>query len=124
MVPRPSESVLRRGQALMELGRRATSDTALLHQVADMIRDPENGRLIAVGTVPLSQLGTAVLIAGGGEPAAALAYELAAEWEAGERSDFAWLMKAQGSHGGRSLSCAQPHALRVTGSGPSPRRPW
>lgn len=89
MVARRSESVLRRGRALMELGRRASSDTALRHQVADMIRDPENGRLIAVGTVSVPQMGTAGLIAGDGEPAAALAQELAAEWAADERADFA-----------------------------------
>jgi hypothetical protein len=96
MVSRASESVLRRGRALMELGRRASSDTAVLHQVADLIRDPENRRLMAVGTVSVSQLGTAGLVAGGGEPAVVLAQELAAEWAAGERSDFAWLMKSSG----------------------------
>jgi hypothetical protein len=91
------ESVLRRGRALMELGRRASGDVALLPQVAVMIRDPGNRRLITVGAVPVSQLGTAGLLAGGGEPAAALARELAAEWPAGERSDFAWLVSsAQG----------------------------
>ena len=96
MVPRTSESVLRRGRALMELGRRSSSDTTLLQQVADMIRDPENRRLITVGTASVSQLGTAGLIAGGGAPAAALARELAAEWTTGERSDFAWLMRSSG----------------------------
>ena len=94
---RPAESVLRSGRTLMELGRRASSDTALLHQVAAMIRDPRNRRLIAVGTASVSQLGTAGLIAGGGEPAAALARELAAEWPAGERADFAWLMTSSGT---------------------------
>jgi hypothetical protein len=96
MVSRPGESVLRGGRTLMELGRRASSDTALLHQVADMVRDPENRRFIAMGTVSLSQLGMAGLVAGGGEPAAALAQELAGEWAAGKRSDFAWLMKSSG----------------------------
>jgi hypothetical protein len=65
MMPRPGGSVLLRGRALMELGRRASCDTALLHQVADMIRDPENRRLMAVGTVSFFQLGTA-----GSSPAA------------------------------------------------------
>lgn len=92
MVPRTSESVLRRGQALIELGRRSAGDTTLLRQVADIIRDPENRRLITVGTASVSQLGTAGLIAG----AAALARELAAEWTTGERSDFAWLMRSSG----------------------------
>jgi hypothetical protein len=97
MVPHTSESVLRRGRALLELGRRASSDPALLQQVAAMVRDPENRRLIAVGTASVSQLGTAGLIAGGGEPAATQAWELAGEWSAGERSDFAWLMTSPGS---------------------------
>lgn len=96
MVRRASESVLRRGRALMELGRRSSADTALVREAADMIRDPENRRLITVGTVSVSQLGTAGLVAGGGEPAAAMARELAAEWTAGERSDFAWLMQSSG----------------------------
>jgi hypothetical protein len=96
MVSRSGESVLRRGRALMELGRRASSDTALLREVADMIRDPGNRRLITVGTASVSQLGTAGLVAGGGEPAAALARELAAQWTTGERSDFAWLMTSSG----------------------------
>jgi hypothetical protein len=84
MVPQTSESVLRRGRLLLELSRRASGDPALLQQVAAMIRDPENRRLIAVGTASVSQLGTAGLVAGGGEPAATLAQELAAEWSAGE----------------------------------------
>jgi hypothetical protein len=96
MVSRNSESVLRRGRALMELGRRAASDTALLQEVADMIRAPENRRLITVGTTSISQLGTAGLVAGGGESGLALARELAGEWQANERSDFAWLMRSSG----------------------------
>lgn len=63
-MPRTSESVLRRGRALMELDRRASGDTALLHQVAALIRDPDNRRLITAGTVSVSQLGTAGLVAG------------------------------------------------------------
>jgi hypothetical protein len=96
MVSGDGESVLRRGRALMELGRRASGDTALLQEVADMIRAPENRRLMTVGTASVSQLGTAGLVAGGGETALALARELAGEWPAGERSDFAWLIKNSG----------------------------
>jgi hypothetical protein len=94
MVPRRSESVLRSGRALMELARRASGDTALLQQVADLIRDPENRRLITVGTASISQLGTAGLIGGGSQPAAELARRLAAEWTADERSDLEWLMRS------------------------------
>jgi hypothetical protein len=79
MVPRTSESVLRRGRALMELGRRVPADTALPHQVAGMIRDPGNRRLITAGAVSISQLGAADLIAGGAESTSALAWELADE---------------------------------------------
>ena len=43
-----------------------------------MIRDLGNRRLITVGAVSVSQLGTAGLLVGGGE-AVALARELAAE---------------------------------------------
>ena len=96
MVSRDGESVLRRGRALMELGRRASGDTALLQEVADMIRAPENRRLTTVGTASVAQLGTAGLVAGCGETALALARELAGEWPAGERSDFAWLIKNSG----------------------------
>ena len=96
MVSRDSESVLRRGRAMMELGRRASSDTALLQEVADMIRAPENRRLITIGTTSISQLGTAGLVAGGGETALALARELVGEWQTDERSDFAWLMRSSG----------------------------
>jgi hypothetical protein len=96
MVSRDGESVLRRGRALMELGRRASSDTALLQEVADLIRAPENRRLMTVGTTSISQLGTAGLVAGGGESALALARELAAEWQTDERSDFGWLMRSSG----------------------------
>ena len=93
---RDSESVLRRGRAMMELGRRASSDTALLQEVADMIRAPENRRLMTVGSTSISQLGTAGLVAGGGERALALARELVGEWQGGEQSDFAWLMRSSG----------------------------
>jgi hypothetical protein len=93
---RSSESVLRRGRAMMELGRRASSDTTLLQEVADMIRAPENRRLITVGSTSISQLGTAGLVAGGGERALTLARELVDEWQSDEQSDFAWLMRSSG----------------------------
>ena len=95
-VSRNSESVLRRGRAMMELGRRASSDAALLQEVADMIRAPENRRLTTVGATSVSQLGTAGLVAGGSERALALARKLAEEWESDEQSDFAWLMRSSG----------------------------
>lgn len=93
---RSSESVLRRGRAMMELGRRASSDTTLLHEVADMIRAPENRRLITVGSTSISQLGTAGLVAGGSVRALTLARELVDEWQSDEQSDFAWLMRSSG----------------------------
>lgn len=96
IVSRNTESVLRRGRAMMELGRRASSDTALLHEVSDMIRAPGNRRLITVGTASVSQLGAAGLIAGGGERALSVATELVKEWEGDEQSDFAWLMRNSG----------------------------
>jgi hypothetical protein len=96
MVSGAGSPVLRSGRALMELGRRASSDPALLQQVAGMVRDPGNRRLITVGMTSVSVLGTAGLVAGGGEPAVALARELAAEWAAGEQADFAWLMTSAG----------------------------
>jgi hypothetical protein len=95
MVASARVSVLRRGRALFELGRGACDDTALLRD-AVMIRDLGNRRLITVGVVPVSRLGTAGLLAGGGGPAVALARELAADWPAGERSDFEWLMTSSG----------------------------
>lgn len=95
-VPRAAESVLRRGRALMELGRRASGDPALLAEVAAMIRDPDNRRLATIGTVSVSQLGTAGLVVGGSGPAAALARELAAEWPTAEQADLAWLMTGAG----------------------------
>jgi hypothetical protein len=61
-----------------------------------MIHAPENRRLITVGTASISQLGTAGLVAGGGERALALARELVGEWQTDERSDFAWLMRSSG----------------------------
>ena len=97
------ESVLRRGRALMELGRRASADTVLLAQAADLIRDPANQRLITIGAVTVSQLGAAGLIAGGSKPAADLARELAAEWPPGQQTDFAWLI----------ASATSPHSHRT-----------
>jgi hypothetical protein len=68
------EPALWRGRALMGLGRRASRDVALRQQGAAMIRDPGNHRrFITVGTVSVSQLGMAGLLAGVGEPTAALA---------------------------------------------------
>jgi hypothetical protein len=81
---------------MMELGRRASNDTALLQEVADMIRAPENRRLITVGSTSVSQLGAAGLVAGEGERALAVARELVEEWQSDERSDFAWLMRSSG----------------------------
>src|ERR1700733_15397339 len=71
MVSRSGESVLRRGLAMMELGRRASRDAVLLQEVAEMIRAPENRRLMTVGTTSISQLGTAGLVPGGRETAGA-----------------------------------------------------
>ena len=96
MVSRSGESVLRRGRAVMELGRRASGDAVLLQEVAEMIRAPENRRLMTVGTTSISQLGTAGLVADGSETAIALAAELVGEWQRDEQSDFAWLMRSSG----------------------------
>jgi hypothetical protein len=52
MVPCAAESVLRRGRAVMELGRRAADDPALLTEVAALIRDPANRRLITSARCP------------------------------------------------------------------------
>jgi hypothetical protein len=93
---RNSESVLRRGRAIMELGRRASSNEGLLQEVADMIRDAENRQLITVGATSVSQLGAAGLVAGGSKRALALAKELVGEWQRTEQSDFAWLMRGSG----------------------------
>jgi hypothetical protein len=59
MASSSGESVLRRGRAMMELGRRPSRSPALLREVAEMIRAPENRRLMAVGTTSISQLGPA-----------------------------------------------------------------
>ena len=91
-----SGSVLRRGRAVMELGRRASDDAALLQEVADMIRAPENTQLMTVGTTSVSQLGVAGLVAGGSERALTLASKLAGEWQHDAQSDFAWLMRSSG----------------------------
>ena len=99
MVPCAAESVLRRGRAMMELGRRAADDPALLTEVAALIRDPPNRRLITIGPVSVSQLGTAGLVAAGAEPTPALARELAAEWPPADQSDFARLMTSSGAPG-------------------------
>jgi len=118
---RYSESVLRRGRALMELGRRAALDATLLEQVVAMIRDPENRRLATVGAVTVSQLGAAGLIAGGAESTSALAWELAGEWTAAEQSDFAWLVRGAGpvAQDGRSdqvvLHLGRPKLLLLAG---------
>jgi hypothetical protein len=96
IVSRSGESVLRRGRAMMELGRRASHDAVLLQEVAEMIRAPENRRLVTVGTTSISQLGTAGLVADGSETAVALAAELVGEWQRDEQLDFAWLMRSSG----------------------------
>jgi hypothetical protein len=95
MMTRNVESVLRRGRAMMELGRRASSDPALLQEVSG-IRAQENRQLMTVGTTSVSQLGAAGLIAGGSKKAIDLAAELVQEWHRNEQSDFAWLMKSSG----------------------------
>jgi hypothetical protein len=96
IMSRNNESVLRRGRAMMELGRRASSDPALLQEVSGMIRARENRQLMTVGTTSVSQLGTAGLIAGGSKKAIDLAAELVQEWHRDEQSDFRWLMKSSG----------------------------
>lgn len=96
MMSRNNESVLRRGRAMMELGRRASSDPVLLQEVSGMIRAQENRQLMTVGTTSVSQLGTVGLIAGGSKKAIDLAAELVQEWHRDEQSDFAWLMKSSG----------------------------
>jgi hypothetical protein len=72
-------------------------DPALLTEVAALIRDPANRRLITIGPVSVSHLGTAGLVAAGGEPTTALARELVAEWPPADQSDFARLMTSSGA---------------------------
>jgi hypothetical protein len=96
MMSRHGESVLRRGRAMVEMGRRASSDPALLQEVSGMVRAPENRQLITVGTTSVAQLGAAGLIAGGSEKAIDLAAELFQEWDRDQQSDFAWLLKSSG----------------------------
>ena len=93
---RSRESVLRRARAMMELGRRASGDTRVLEEVAEMIRAPQNRRLMTVGTTSISQLGAAGLVADGSETAVALAAELVGEWRPDEQSDFARLIRRSG----------------------------
>ena len=93
---RSGESVLRRGRAMMELGRRASRSPALLREVAEMIRAPENRRLMTVGSTSISQLGAAGLVADGSPTAVTLAAELVGEWQSDEQSYFAWLMRSAG----------------------------
>jgi hypothetical protein len=45
-----------------------------------MIRDPENRRLITVGTASISKLGMAGLVTEGGESATAMARRMVEEW--------------------------------------------
>ncbi len=97
MVPCAAKSVLDRGRAAMELGRRAADDPALQPEVAALIRDPANRRLITIGSVSVSQLGTAGLVAADSEPTSALARELAAEWPPADQSDFTHLMTSAGA---------------------------
>lgn len=94
MVSRSGESVLRRGRAMMELGLRASGGAVLLQEVAEMIRAPENRRLMTVGTTSISQLGAAGLVADGSETAVALAAELVGKWQPDEQSHFTWLMRS------------------------------
>jgi hypothetical protein len=95
MATRNGGSVLSRGRALMELGRRASGDAALLGE-AGLVRAPENRCLLTVGSVSVSQLGVVGLVAGGSDGAFALAVELAGEWPRDGRADFAWLMGSSG----------------------------
>jgi hypothetical protein len=74
-----TESVLRRARAAMELGRRTADDPALLTEVAALMRDPANRRLMTIGPASVSQLGAAGPVAAGAEPTTALTRELAAE---------------------------------------------
>ena len=67
MVSSGGESVLRRGRAMMELGRWAFGDPAMLREVAKMIRAPEKRRLITVGNTSVPQLGMAGLVGHGSE---------------------------------------------------------
>jgi hypothetical protein len=96
MMSRDNESVLRRGRAVMELGRRASSDPGLLLEISGMIRAQENRQRVTVGTTSVSQLGAAGLIAGSSKRAVDLAAELVQEWSQDEQSDFAWMMKSSG----------------------------
>lgn len=96
MLSRGNESVLRRGRAMMELGRRVSGDPELIQEVTGLIRAPENRRLITVGTTSVSQLGVVGLVAGGDENAIGLAADLVQEWSNDEQSDFAWLMRREG----------------------------
>jgi hypothetical protein len=96
IMSRNNESVLRHGRAIMELGRRASIDPALLQEVSGLVRFQGNRRRMTVGVTSVSQLGTAGLVAGGSKEAIGLAAELVHEWHRDEQTDFARLMKGSG----------------------------
>ena len=97
MMSRNNESVLRRGRAMMELGRRASSDPALLKEA-----QKRGDQFIASEMFVLAladdkgEAGRLLKEAGGSKKAIDLAAELVQEWHRDEQSDFAWLMKSSG----------------------------
>jgi hypothetical protein len=97
MVPRATESVLRRGRAAMELGRRAADDPALLTEVAALIRDPANRRLMTTGPVSGLPAGNGRARRRGQRAGIGAGPRTAAEWPPGDQSDFARLMTSSGA---------------------------
>lgn len=92
----PQAGILRRGRALMELGRRVSSEPELLEQVAAFISDPQNRRAVTIGNVTVSQAGAAGLVSAGAPEAFSRAKQLVAEWTSAEQDDFAWFIRSAG----------------------------
>jgi hypothetical protein len=86
-----------RGRALMELARRSGVETAdLLPEIKSYICDPTNVTAVVFGTITVSQMGLAGLVASHSKISRSLAVELAQETGPLGEEDLQWLVQALG----------------------------
>jgi hypothetical protein len=85
-----------RGRALMELGRRTSTLLELLPEVSGYVREEANSTAVVIGTITVSQMGLAGLVASRSAESIREAEGLAREAGPHAAADLHWLVVALG----------------------------
>jgi hypothetical protein len=96
IVTTPTKRVTDRGRALLELGRRTRTRPDLREEVVRYVRDEGNANSVTIGTITVSQLGLAGLVASGSPESIRQAKVIAGETGPHGEEDLRRLVRSLG----------------------------